>query len=37
MKEWVDNEYTNGRQTTLSANEVETKLNELSNGKFKIN
>jgi len=37
VKEWVDNEYANGRQTTLSANEVETKLSELSGGRFKVN
>lgn len=35
VKEWVDKEYENGRQTTLSTGEVERKLAELSNGKFK--
>ena len=36
MKEWVDKEYEDGRTTTLSNLEVETKLQELSNGRFKI-
>jgi len=36
MKEWVDGEYANGRQTTLSNHEVEVKLNELSNGRFSM-
>jgi len=36
MKVWVDGEYANGRQTTLSNREVETKLNELSKGRFSI-
>jgi len=35
MKIWVDGEYANGRQTTLSNHEVETKLEELSGGRFK--
>ena len=35
LKEWVDKEYEDGRQTTLSNIELETKIEELSNGKFK--
>ncbi len=35
LKEWVDAEYEDGRQTTLSNFELETKIEELSHGKFK--
>ncbi len=35
LKEWVDAEYEDGRQTALSNFELETKIEELSNGKFK--
>ena len=35
LKEWVDKEYEDGRQTALSNIELETKIEELSNGKFK--
>ncbi len=34
LKEWIDAEYEDGRQTTLSNTELETKIEELSNGKF---
>ena len=35
LKEWIDKEYEDGRQTSLSAAEVESKLEELSNGRFR--
>ena len=35
LKEWVDAEYEDGRQTALSNFELESKIEELSNGKFK--
>ena len=35
LKEWVDSEYEDGRQTALSNYELESKIEELSNGKFK--
>jgi isopropylmalate/homocitrate/citramalate synthase len=35
MKEWVDQEYEGGRQTSLSTHEIKEKLYELSNGKYK--
>jgi len=35
MKEWIDLEYEDGRQTALSNIELETKIEELSNGRFK--
>lgn len=35
MKEWVDKEYEGGRQTSLSNIELETKLEEVSGGRFK--
>lgn len=34
MKEWVDSEYEDGRVTGLSTHEIESKLNEFSNGRF---
>lgn len=34
LKEWIDREYEDGRQTTLSDGELEAKINELSGGKF---
>ena len=34
MKEWIDIEYENGRQTSLSTEELETKIEELSGGKL---
>lgn len=34
MKEWIDAEYENGRQTSLSNNEIEEKIEELSGGRF---
>ncbi len=36
MKEWIDAEYEDGRQTSLSDLEIETKLSEFSNGKFSL-
>ncbi len=35
IKEWIDKEYEDGRQTTLSPSEIEQKLDELSSGSFK--
>ena len=35
LKEWVDKEYEDGRQTTLSTSEIEQKIEEFSNGEFK--
>lgn len=34
LKEWIDSEYANGRQTTLSPNELETEIERLSEGKL---
>ena len=34
LKEWIDAEYEGGRQTTLSTEEVEAKIDELSNNEF---
>lgn len=34
LKEWIDQEYEDGRQTSLSNSEIEAKIDELSNGKF---
>ncbi|MCD7902237.1 MAG: 2-isopropylmalate synthase [Oscillospiraceae bacterium] len=35
VKEWVDVEYADGRQTLLSKQELEEKVEELSGGKYK--
>ena len=35
LKEWIDKEYEDGRQTTLTTSEVEEKIEELSAGRFK--
>ncbi len=35
LKEWVDNEYEDGRQTALSNIELEEKISELSDGELK--
>ncbi len=35
IKEWIDREYEDGRQTTLSNSELEEKIEELSGGKLK--
>ena len=35
LKEWIDEEYENGRQSLLSNIELERKIEELSNGQFK--
>ncbi len=34
LKEWVDKEYEDGRQTSLSDKELEAKISELSGGRF---
>jgi len=34
LKEWIDKEYEDGRQTTLTTGEVEEKIEELSQGRF---
>ena len=36
LKEWIDGEYAHGRQTTLSNQEMEKKIEELSGGKYKM-
>ncbi len=35
LKEWIDKEYEDGRVSGLSTHELETKIDELSNGKYK--
>ena len=35
LKEWVDDEYENGRQNVLSNGELEEKIDELGKGRFK--
>ena len=35
LKEWVDKEYEDGRQTTLSNGEIEKKIEELAGNRFK--
>lgn len=35
VKEWVDSEYEGGRTTSLSTEELELKIEQLSNGKYK--
>lgn len=35
LKEWIDEEYAGGRQTTLSTAELETKIEALSNGRLR--
>ena len=34
LKQWIDAEYEDGRQTALSTAELETKIEELSAGRF---
>ena len=34
LKEWVDAEYEDGRQTVLSDIEIENKITEMTNGNF---
>ena len=34
LKEWIDKEYEDGRQTVLSNKELETKIAELAPGRF---
>ena len=34
MKEWIDQEYEGGRQTSLSVHELELKVEQLSGGRF---
>lgn len=36
LKEWVDKEYEDGRQTALSNSELDSKINELSGGRLKL-
>ncbi len=36
LKEWVDKEYEDGRQTALSNGELEKKIEELSGGRLKM-
>ena len=35
LKQWIDKEYEDGRQTSLSVMELEEKIEEISNGRFK--
>ena len=35
LKEWIDGEYEQGRQSTISNIEIEKKILEISNGQFK--
>ena len=35
VKEWVDKEYEDGRTSSLSTTELETKIEQLSNGKYR--
>ena len=35
LKEWVDKEYESGRTTSLSNEELELKIEQLSGGKYK--
>lgn len=35
LKDWIDQEYAGGRQTTLSTHELEKKLEELSGGRLR--
>ena len=35
LKNWIDEQYADGRQTTLSPEELETKIEALSGGKYK--
>ncbi len=34
LKDWIDEEYAGGRQTTLSTEELETKIEQLSGGRL---
>ena len=34
LKEWIDKEYEDGRQTSLSVGELEEKIEELSGKRF---
>ena len=34
LKEWIDREYEDGRQTSLATHEIEAKIEELSGGRF---
>ncbi len=35
VKEWIDGEYADGRQTTLSTHEIEAEIEKLSGGKLR--
>ena len=37
LKEWIDVLYEDGRQTILSNNELEEKIEELAPGRFVLN
>jgi isopropylmalate/homocitrate/citramalate synthase len=37
LKEWVDKEYEDGRQTVLSNKELESKIESLAPGRFSVN
>ena len=34
LKEWIDQEYEDGRQTSLATHELEEKIEQLSGGRF---
>ena len=36
MKEWIDKEYEDGRQTALATSEIENKISEITGGKFPV-
>ena len=35
VKDWIDEQYADGRQTSLSTAELETRIEELSQGRFR--
>ena len=35
LKDWIDREYEDGRQTSMSSGEIEEKLEELCPGRFR--
>lgn len=36
LKEWIDKQYEDGRQTSLTTHELESKISELSDGKYTL-
>ena len=34
LKEWIDSQYADGRQTTLTIRELEEKISELTHGEL---